>query len=69
MHNVRVGSKRVLLTDAEIEELDRYRASEKYALVRSLEKNTRDLAATRRAFDAAGERFLETIPDIIDSVN
>lgn len=65
MHNIRVGSKRVLLTDAEIRELDQFRASEKYALVRSLEKNTDDLAITRQAFDAAGERFLESVPDVI----
>jgi hypothetical protein len=66
MRNVRVGSKRVLLTDSEIRDLDRFRAREKSALIKSLENNTNDLSQTRRAFDAAWERFLETIPDIIE---
>lgn len=65
MHSIRIGNKRVLLTDAEIEELDRFRASEKQALVLAIERNTDNLADTRRAFDDAGLRFLETIPDII----
>lgn len=65
MHNVRIANKRVLLTDAEIKELDQFRGSEKHALVLAIERNTDNLAETRRAFDDAGLRFLETIPEVI----
>lgn len=62
MRNVRIGTRRVLLTDSEIEALNQFRATEAAVLTKAIaDDEIENLSEALHAFDLAGECFLETI--------
>lgn len=66
MHNVRIGfNRRALLTDEELERWENFAAAEREAIGRAIAQDG-DVKSAWADYHKAGERFITTIPDLIE---